>query len=165
MARPELNPKPFEPMMLNRQIQTIVKDFRNNSTQEIEFDDAGAEDLIVLAEPSFLTQIVENLLTNAVKYAGTEQPMQVKISSADGKAMVSVRDHGEGVPEADLSAVFNSFYRGKGTSVHTSGVGLGLVVCKRLIGALGGDIWVENAPDGGAMFRFTLGVAPGPGSA
>ena len=73
--------------------------------------------------------------------------------------LISVADRGPGIPAADLDRVFDKFYRVMETqtkATRTTGSGLGLAVCKGLVEAHGGRIWVENRQGGGAIFQFTL---------
>jgi K+-sensing histidine kinase KdpD len=60
------------------------------------------------------------------------------------------------VPESELEQIFDRFYRSRGTAERASGKGLGLTVCKRLVEALGGEIWAQNGPDTGLIVSFTL---------
>ena len=71
--------------------------------------------------------------------------------------VISVADRGPGIPEKDKVHIFDKFYRVLGTQRGT-GSGLGLAVCKGLVEAHGGSIWVEDRENGGAIFRFTLPI-------
>jgi two-component system sensor histidine kinase KdpD len=69
-----------------------------------------------------------------------------------GEVEVSVADHGTGIKDSDLEAVFNKFFKG----TASSGSGLGLAICRAVVNVHGGRIWAENGPKGGAVFRFLL---------
>ncbi len=73
---------------------------------------------------------------------------------------ISVADRGPGIPPGEEQRIFDKFYR-TGPK-RTRGVGLGLAICRGIVEAHGGRIWVENRPDGGASFRFTLPVSGEP---
>ncbi len=99
-----------------------------------------------------MEQVLSNLLENAVSHADGEITVAVQ-TGAEG-VRVAVSDEGPGIPEANLSAIFDPFYRiaqGGGT-----GAGLGLAVARGLVAAHGGLIWAENLPGAGARFTFTL---------
>ncbi|MGH2704012.1 MAG: ATP-binding protein [Actinomycetota bacterium] len=110
----------------------------------------------VYADPDKVEQVLTNLLENAVKYTGAGA---VTVSgSRDGEYVtVSVADQGEGIPVDQRVQVFSKFFRRGGG--RPSGTGLGLYISKGLVEAHGGRIWVEEAPGGGAEFRFTLPTA------
>ncbi|HZR43730.1 MAG TPA: ATP-binding protein, partial [Ktedonobacteraceae bacterium] len=106
-----------------------------------------------------IDQVLTNLIENAVRYTPADTPIEIAAQVVDEQIMVSIADHGPGIPPEDLERIFDKFYRvsgatGRGTS--TMGSGLGLAVCRGLIEAHGGQIWAENRPGGGAIFRFTL---------
>ena len=96
-----------------------------------------------------------NLLENAAKYAPPDTDIEISARADDHELTVSVADHGPGIPPGDEKRIFEKFYRGK-IGRSTSGVGLGLTICRAVVEAHGGKIWVENRPEGGADFRFTL---------
>jgi signal transduction histidine kinase len=75
--------------------------------------------------------------------------------------VLSVEDHGDGIPPADLEAVFDPFFRSARTA-NRAGIGVGLSVCRRLIEAMDGKIWAEAAEDGGARFSLSLPISDGP---
>jgi two-component system sensor histidine kinase KdpD len=106
-----------------------------------------------------MDQVLTNLLENAVRYTSPSSPIEITAEVVDSQIMVSITDHGPGIPPDDLERIFDKFYRvlgtaRKGTSIM--GSGLGLAVCRGLVEAHGGRIWAENRAGGGAVFRFTL---------
>ncbi|MGH2493695.1 MAG: sensor histidine kinase [Ktedonobacteraceae bacterium] len=105
-----------------------------------------------------IDQVLTNLLENAMRYTPPGSPIDITVQLCDDSVMVSVADRGPGVPPSDVERVFDKFYRVLNTekAARTTGSGLGLAVCRGLIEAHGGRIWVENRQDGGAIFRFTL---------
>ncbi len=106
-----------------------------------------------------IDQVVTNLIENAVRYTPAGSPIDISAQLCEDSVMVSVADRGPGIPPADVERIFDKFYRVLDTgrkATHPTGSGLGLAVCRGLIEAHGGRIWVENRQDGGAVFRFTL---------
>jgi signal transduction histidine kinase len=101
-----------------------------------------------------LRRLLQNLVGNAVKFRG-EQPPRVEVSAhADREEwVVTVRDNGLGVEPDHAGRIFRMFARVNG---DTEGTGIGLAVCRRVVEAHGGRIWVEPAQGGGSAFRFTL---------
>ena len=96
-----------------------------------------------------------NLFENAAKFAPPDTEITVTAALDAGAFTVAVMDRGPGVPPGDEKRIFEKFYRGR-TDRTTSGVGLGLTICRAIIEAHGGKIWAQNRPEGGADFRFTL---------
>jgi len=106
-----------------------------------------------------MDQVLTNLIENTVRYTPPESPIEVTAKVVDMQIMISIADHGPGIPTYDLERIFDKFYRVSGAKRRNSsvmGTGLGLAVCRGLVEAHGGRIWAENRPDGGAIFRFTL---------
>lgn len=104
-------------------------------------------------EQSILLAVI-NLLDNAVKY-GAGTPVEVTVAASVDEITISVRDHGAGIPKADLKRVFDRFYRtGSDTTVRGSGIGLSLV--KQIAEAHHGRAWADNAPEGGAVVSITI---------
>ena len=113
---------------------------------------------MVLADGVFVEQVITNLLENSVKYTPAGSTIAISASLKNGMVQVSVADNGPGIPAGDEHKIFDKFF----TTAHhkaQKGTGLGLAICQGVIKAHGGEIWAENAPQGGAIFRFTLPVA------
>jgi len=106
----------------------------------------------VLGDASLLRQVLQNLLANAIRHAAPADP-QVAVAAwpAGDTWELSVADNGPGVPEAMRDRVFDLFERGR-----NGGTGLGLAICRRAVERHGGEIWIAEAPWGGADVRFTL---------
>lgn len=113
----------------------------------------------VQVNPALIERVVGNLIDNAGKYApGQTILLSVQAEPGGDELRVQVRDHGPGIAPDDLPHLFEKFYRGH-TASETHGTGLGLAICKGIVDAHGGRIWAEQAPDGGAVFAFTLPCA------
>lgn len=106
-------------------------------------------------DPTAVEHIVANLLDNAVKYSPDGAGIQVAVEPAPGEIQVSVTDSGPGIPEEDLTRVFERYHRAAEGDVGGS-VGLGLFIVRNLTQAHGGRVWAENVPSGGARITFTL---------
>jgi two-component system, OmpR family, sensor histidine kinase KdpD len=109
---------------------------------------------LVLLDGVLMEQVLINLLENALKYAPPETAIELAASVSDHTLIVEIADRGPGVPPADERRIFEKFYRAG--PAREGGVGLGLTICRGIIEAHGGRIWVEKRPGGGAVFRFTL---------
>jgi len=102
-----------------------------------------------------IEQVMVNLLENAIKYSPSESAIDITANYQDYCVEIQIRDRGIGIPEEDLTRVFNKFYRVQ-RDVNIGGVGLGLAICKGIIDVHGGEIRAEQCPDGGTVMRFTL---------
>jgi two-component system sensor histidine kinase KdpD len=109
---------------------------------------------LVPFDPALIEQVLINLLENATKYTPAESPIDIGARGQDDSVLVEVADRGPGVSEQDAERVFDKFYRAR--EGEGGGVGLGLTICRGIVSAHGGRIWVEPRPGGGASFRFTL---------
>jgi signal transduction histidine kinase len=103
-----------------------------------------------------LAQVVQNLITNAIKYSPEGGRIVVTVTADDCEVSVAVRDEGLGIPADDLPQLFERFYRVAGTR-GLEGSGLGLYICQGIISAHGGRIWATSeGPGRGSTFWFTL---------
>jgi signal transduction histidine kinase len=104
---------------------------------------------------SHLYQLLLNLMSNAIKYRGTEPPrIHVSASRLGNRWRIAVRDNGIGIDPKHSSQVFRLFKRLHGD--ERPGSGMGLAICKRIVERYGGEMWVESAPGSGSTFHFTI---------
>ncbi len=109
-----------------------------------------------------IEQTLTNLIENAIKYSPQGSVIRVRVSTSETELIVAVSDQGIGIPQRELEAIFNKFYRVKQARLPWSpsrpptGTGLGLAICASIVRAHGGRIWAESAPGGGATLTFTL---------
>jgi heavy metal sensor kinase len=115
----------------------------------------------VLADQTRLTQVVTNLVDNAVKYTGAGGSVRVRVwEEADG-AGLAVSDTGPGIAPEHLPKVFDRFYRLDAARTRAGGgSGLGLAICQELVEAHGGRIWADSVPGAGSTFTLALPLQP-----
>ena len=100
-------------------------------------------------DPELLRRALENAIRNAIRYSPPGGPVEVTLARLDGKARVTVRDHGPGVPEEALPRLFDAFYRVESDRDRSSGgIGLGLSIARRAIELHKGTIRARNAHPG-----------------
>lgn len=117
------------------------------------------QEIQVKGDRDRLTQVLINLLGNALRYTPPQGQVGVTIKEKSGEVSVSVADTGPGIAAADLPYVFERFYRpDKSRSRAQGGAGLGLAIAKGFVEAHGGRIWVESQPGQGTRFTFTIPV-------
>jgi len=112
----------------------------------------------VNADKVRLERVLYNLIENAAKYSPANSTIEVSCRVDNDFLTTDVIDHGEGLSQEDQDKLFESFRRLKTARATTSGIGLGLVVCKRLIEAQGGWIKVQSKTGKGSTFSFGLPI-------
>ena len=111
----------------------------------------------VLADPEKIGEVFTNLVENAIKFSPQGGTITIKGEPSGNEASVTVADEGIGIPLRDNERVFERFYRVEFSSARpTQGTGLGLYICKSLVEAHGGRIWVESELGKGSRFTYTL---------
>lgn len=124
--------------------------------KHVVFENDVADDVAVSADRTHLTNIITNLMENAVKYSGDEVTVRISArQSADG-LYISIDDNGDGIAPADRQRIFNRFYRGNASATDIPGMGLGLTYVKLLVDAHGGEISVESEEGVGSTFTIKL---------
>lgn len=111
------------------------------------------------ADADRISEVLENLLTNAVKYSPEGGPVRVEVRRDGDTAIVSVSDRGVGLDPRETERLFRPFSRIQDPrTAEIEGSGLGLYICDRIVKAHGGRLWVESRPEGGSTFSFSLPV-------
>ncbi|MEP7118174.1 MAG: ATP-binding protein [Acidobacteriota bacterium] len=113
-------------------------------------------DLPLQLDPRLTASALAHLLENAAHYAPAGSAIEVRGGTTDDALTIAVRDHGPGIPLAELPHLFERFYRGDAAQARASGTGMGLWIARGLLAVEGGRVWAENCADGGA--RFTISV-------
>ncbi|MDO8568001.1 MAG: ATP-binding protein, partial [Dehalococcoidales bacterium] len=112
------------------------------------------------ADADRTAQVLRNLLSNALHYTPEGGDIAVRLASDASGVAVAVIDTGVGIPEKDLTHVFERFYRvDRSRTRSTGGSGLGLTIVRQLVEAQGGRVWVESAQGKGSAFSFRVPVA------
>jgi two-component system, OmpR family, sensor histidine kinase KdpD len=104
-----------------------------------------------------IAQVVMNLGENAIKYTPEGAEIVIAATQTETAIEISVKDNGPGIPRKELPQIFDKFHRAEVTK-RVPGSGIGLAICKGIVEAHGGQIWVESEPGKGATFRFTLPI-------
>jgi signal transduction histidine kinase len=110
----------------------------------------------VRADDGYVTQILRNLIGDAVKYSPSHEPVVVTMAATAQAVRVSVLDRGPGFPAETGPDAFRLYYRSPDVAAHMPGTGIGLYVARALVEAQGGRIWLRNRRDGGAEVSFEL---------
>ena len=119
----------------------------------------------VATDPTLLTEILQNLVDNAIQYSASNGRIEVVTTFSDAEVRIAVRDNGVGIPKAHLGRIFERFYRvDPARSREVGGTGLGLAIAKHTVEVLGGRIEVESSPKQGSTFTVVL-PAPEPDAA
>ena len=149
-----------EPVLLQRIVPRVLASEEERWPGVVFTIEMAAGLPTVMADPTYLEQVVRNLLANAAKYGGqgTAVDVVVEYRAESDEVAVCVRDDGPGIELHEAERLFDLFYRSPNTATATTGAGIGLFVCARLVRAMGGRVWARPLPAGGAEFGFALRV-------
>ncbi len=146
-----------QPLDVASVINRVIRQFGRKQSSREMVADISSDLPVVNADLVRIERVLENLIGNAIKYS--PEGAQVRITARTGPEclVIGVHDRGIGIAAVDQSKLFQRFQRLETTmEASLQGVGLGLVVCRRLVEAHGGRIWVESEPGKGSSFYFTL---------
>ncbi len=146
----------LEPVLLPRVVQgAVAAHQRRHPSRTIELNlERGLP--VLLARPTWLDQVLTNLLSNAEKYSPKDATITIEARAAGGHVEVSVLDRGPGLPAEQADRVFRAFERLERDRSRAPGLGLGLTVSKRLVELMDGTIGAVQRPEGGTRFTFTI---------
>ena len=144
----------FQPMRMDALIRDVVlriKQRHSGLSVNLDFGIVPS----ISGDNVHLTRVFENLFSNAIKYA-PDSVLDVTLSQVGETLHVGFTDHGPGIPVEHQAMIFERFYRVPGEHTARTGTGLGLYICKQIIMAHHGKIWVESAPGRGTTFHIEL---------
>ena len=144
----------------------LVEDLFSEAVAHVHADhehaiciDAPADLLMVRADAKLIVQVLVNLVGNALKYTPPGSSVRLSATPHGTEAILSVSDDGPGIPSGEKEKVFNMFFVGENpVSTGRKSLGLGLALCRSIVTAHGGRIWVEDNSPHGAVFSFTLPI-------
>lgn len=154
-GRIQLNIQRVNPLqIIENAIQAISA---NAKEKDVEIVNNSEKDLPEIeADPDKTTWVLNNFLTNAIKYSYTNSLVEVKALLQESSVVFSVTDHGPGIDETYLPRLFERYFQVPGSK--EKGTGLGLAISKEFVEAQGGKIWVESEIGKGSIFKFKLPV-------
>ncbi|MDR5659067.1 ATP-binding protein [Serpentinicella sp. ANB-PHB4] len=144
------------PIKLNEIVMDIALQFKHEQRHNVFIIDK-ANYVNVLADKDRLIQVFTNLISNGIKFSPQGGDITITLKNKDEKLMVSVSDQGMGIPESQLTTLFEKFKRVDNSETKKiGGTGLGLAICKEIVEAHGGDIRIESEEGKGTTVYFTL---------
>ncbi len=158
-GRLELNPEPTDLVALARRITTRFQVTTNKHTISLH---SSCEHIVIEADPRRIEQVVSNLLSNAIKYSPDASKVIVSLEADEqaNSAILSIRDHGIGIPVDQQGRIFSRFARADNARTsNISGTGLGLYLCHELVERHNGRIWFESVEHQGSTFYVSLPLA------
>ena len=154
-------------MPLNKVVQetlNLVTPLAAKANIQLHAEAAGAPERHILADRQRFKQVLLNLLSNAVKYNRPGGSVTLSYEDALPRRLrIKVRDTGLGIPQDKMNRLFAPFDRLGAEQTEIEGTGLGLVLCKQLVEAMGGTLGVESVEGKGSTFWVELAQAPSPG--
>jgi len=149
----------LEFMRIERLTEEVVATWRRRQPGRVISLEIEADLPIAFGEPSLTRLVLDNLISNALKYSAPDGAVEVRLSSAGEAIAVEVLDRGIGMSPAEMEQAFEPFFRSGPARDKAGGMGLGLAVSRKIIQAQGGEIAVHARPGGGSSFRFTVPCA------
>ena len=146
-----------EELDLSGLVEDVCEEQRTVAARNIKIECEASPDVLVNGDVALLISLVQNLVTNAVKYGKDGGHVWVKVYSEGSKACVSVRDDGIGIGKEDLACIWNRFYQAdRSRSDESRGIGLGLSLAQQIARLHGGRITASSRPGEGSEFIFSM---------
>jgi len=147
-----------EPCSISTIINNSIKQFTMQAEHKsVKINNKVNESIPkVFADQEKITWVVNNLISNALKYTNTGDEIIISAFVRYEKIYVSVKDTGVGIPEEFQSRIFDKYVQVRGQDIEVRGTGIGLAVVKEIVNNHGGEIWCESKLDTGSTFIFTL---------
>src|SRR5262249_36270887 len=117
--------------------------------------------IVAFVDRARIERVLENVIGNAIKYSDPNSEITLGVGRSRGEARIAVTNRGQGISEADLTHVFERYFRvRRARSRPSSGLGLGLYIARGLVEAHGGRIWAESTPGARTTFHIALPIEP-----
>ena len=125
--------------------------------KNIKINYSCEKDFIVLSDEYKLSEVLVNIIGNAIKYTVDNGSIDISHKIKDGFLITRVKDHGIGMNDEQMKKLFTKFYRVQtDVTAKIEGTGLGLFICKEIIERMNGKVWVESGEGKGSVFSFSL---------
>lgn len=148
----------MEPLTINKVLIEVIETFKHEKNHPIYLEDS-ANLTTVLADKDRIIQLFTNLISNAVKFSPEGGNIAIQIKNEDNKIVINVKDHGIGIPEAELSSMFTKFKRiDNSASKKIGGTGLGLAITKGIVEAHHGQITIDSKENRGTTVKVAFPV-------
>lgn len=150
----ELHNEPFD-------IDKVIKDVVENliiTTPDYKINISGESNAVVLGDELQISQVVTNLISNAIKYSPGSANIDIYISRVGSFVKISVTDYGMGISSQDQARIFDRFFRARNIQQKFPGLGIGLYISHEIVASHSGTLWVESEIDKGSTFSFTLPI-------
>lgn len=145
---------------IERVIENSIKSFyQNANAKEVQIKYSAGYDLPrVFVDQERITWVLNNLISNALKYTKSGDSISILTYIKDNMIHVSISDTGIGIPKEYINSIFEQFVQVENSDLEVRGTGLGLYIAKEIVNAHGGSIWCESIPNEGSCFTFTLPI-------
>ena len=149
----------YRPAPVLRLINTALDEFSSLANEKdltFEFDPPKFDTVIALDSMKIL-QVIRNLIGNAIKFTMDSHKIYISLEKPNESILVAIKDEGVGIPEDEITSIFDKFVQSSETSNGSGGTGLGLSICREIVVGHQGEIWAERNPDGcGVTFKFKI---------
>lgn len=146
----------LEPCDVNEAVEKIINSFSGRTPSHQFTCNLPESSAVIAADKPRMSQVLENILSNAVKYSPAGSTIQVDVQRGEEQCEVGVTDTGIGMTPEQVSCMFEKFYRADSSNTAPPGTGLGLFISKSIVLAHHGKIWAESEPGVGTTVRFVL---------